>query len=339
MFFKTTEGSHRKTFAFVKIFLRDQPLSTKFCKTEPIFRLKKILMDDIFRDIEKAEKSRRQFADTVNSTKYDLDKLLSEFMEISMKFYVKGTSGEEKIKFPIKEIISEKDGKEVTVPIALNVYDNLITIINTMYSSLIAPFHHYNNYIDYYLKDFLWDDLKYLIEENEPRDSNTLRRTKYQIEIQAMLMSLKAGLDRFISLFSYYYKGISPHTTFGRYKKDKDKFEGFMFTVANNKDTDQLMNFIYDNYFDWIEIAVAPRDTITHYNDLGIYYEFNSEIQGDVPVHYNERLIKEKGKEKTPVFIYKHDSIKEFTESWKVFIHQTFSALIEKELITYYPKF
>jgi hypothetical protein len=296
-------------------------------------------MDDIFRDIEQGEKNRRQFADKVNSTKYDLDELLSEFMGISMKFYEKGTSSEEQAKFPKKEITLVKDGQEVTVPIALNVYDDLITIINTIYPSLIAPFHHYNNYIEYYLKDFLWDDMKYSIGEDEPRDSNTLRRTKYQIEIQAMLMSLKAGLDRFIGLFSYYYKGISPHTTFGRYKEDKDKYEGFMFTVAANKDTDELMNFIYDNYFDWIKLAVAPRDTITHYNDLGIYYEFNSEIQGDIPVHYNERLIKEKGKESAPVFIYKHDSIKEFTESWKVFIHKVFTALIEKELITYYPKF
>lgn len=296
-------------------------------------------MEDIFKEMEEGEKHRRHFADKVTSTKYDLDELLSEFMGISMKFYEKGTSSEEQAKFPKKEIALDKAGQKVIVTIDLNVYDDLITIINTMYPSLIAPFHHYNNYIDYYLKDFLWDDIKYSIEENESRDSNTLRRTKYQIEIQAMLMSLKAGLDRFISLFSYYYKGISPHTTFGRYKENKDKYEGFMFTVATNKDTDELMTFIYDNYFDWIKIAVAPRDTITHYNDLGIYYEFNSEIQGDVPVHYNERLIKEKGKENVPVFIYKHDSIKEFTESWKAFIQQTFSALIEKELITYYPKF
>jgi len=110
-------------------------------------------MDDIFRDIEEAEKNRKQFADKVNSTKYDLDELLSVFMGISMKFYEKGTSTEEQAKFPIKEITLKKDGQDVKVPIALNVYDDLITIINTMYPSLIAPFHHYNNYIDYYLVD------------------------------------------------------------------------------------------------------------------------------------------------------------------------------------------
>lgn len=296
-------------------------------------------MDNFFRDIEEAEKNRNQFADKINSTKYDLDEVLSEFTGISMNFYKKGTSNEEQTKFPTKEIIIQNEGDDIKVPIALNVYADLITLINSMFPSLVAPFHHYNNYIDYFVKDFLWDDIKHSLGDDDPRDSNTLRRTKYQIEIQALLMSIKAGLDRFVSLFSYYYKGISPHTTFGRYKEEKKKFEGFMFTVTENKDTDQLMTFIYKNYFDWIKIAVAPRDTITHYNDLGLYYEFNSEIQGDIPVHYNERLIKEKGKENLPIYVYSHASIKEFTESWGAFIRHTFSELIKKELITYYPKF
>jgi hypothetical protein len=208
-----------------------------------------------------------------------------------------------------------------------------------MYPSLVAPFHHYNNYIDYFIKDFLCDDIKYSLAEDDLRDSNKLRRIKYQIEIQALLISIKAGLDRFVSLFSYYYKGIAPHTTFGRFKDDKDKFEGFMFTVETNEEIDPLMEFIHKNYFDWIKIAVAPRDIITHYNDLGIYYEFNSEIQGDIPVHYNERLIKEKGKENLPTNVYTHDTIKEFTESWHKFIKHTFSELLKKDLITYNPKF
>lgn len=295
-------------------------------------------MDNIFRDIEEAESNRKSFADKINSSKYDLDSLLSEFMQISMTFYQKGTSTEEHAKFPIKNIVTEANGKEVSIPVALNVYEDLITLINAMYSSLVAPFHHYNNYIDYYINDFLWDDTKYSIIEDESRDSNVLRRTKYQIEIQALLISIKAGLDRFVSFFSYYYKGISPHTTFGRFKDEKQKFEAFMYIVAANKDNDTLMDFIHTNYFDWIKIAVAPRDTITHYNDLGLYYEFNSEIQVDIPVHYNERLIKEKGKENLPIYVYSHDKIKEFTESWLKFIKRTFSDLLDKELITYYPK-
>jgi hypothetical protein len=294
---------------------------------------------NVFRDIDEAEKNRKLFADEVYSTKYDLDELLSEFIELSMKFYEKGTSKDEQKKFQIKEITIHQNGEYVKIPVNLNVYDDLITLINIMYPSLVAPFHHYNNYIDYYIKDFLWDDIKYSLAQDEQRDSNKLRRTKYQIEIQALLMSFKAGLDRFVGLFSYYYKGIASHTTFGRYKDDKGKFEGFMFTVAANKDTDKLMEFIYKNYFDWIKIAVAPRDTITHYNDLGQYYEFNSEIQGDIPVHYNERLIKEKGKENLPIYVYTHDTIKVFTESWHTLIQNIFKGLVEKDLITYYPKF
>lgn len=296
-------------------------------------------MDNIFRNIDDAEKSRQQFVRKIDSTKYDLDTLLSEFTKISMNFYEKGNSNEEKLKFPIEKITIKKNETDVEVPINLNVYNDLITLINIAYPSLIAPFHHYNNYIDYYVKDFLWDDIKYSLNEDSPRDSNILRRTKYQIEIQALLTSIKTGLDRFVSLFSYYYKGIPPHTTFGRYKEEKNKFDGFMSVVANNKDNDQLMNFIYENYFDWIKMAVAPRDMITHYNDLGLYYEFNSEIQGNIPVHYNERLIKEKGKEDLPIYVYSYEGLKEFTKSWEDFIKYTFSELIKKELIIHYPKF
>ena len=296
-------------------------------------------MEDIFREIEQSEKNRKAFADKLIDSKYDLDILLDEFMSIRQDFYEEGMRQEEQAKFPKKEFSTQIDGKEINIPIDDNVYVDLITLINTMFPSLTAPFQHYNKYVDYYCKDFLWDDIKYNIGEDEPRDSNVLRRTKYQIEIQALLLSIKSGLDRFVSFFSYYYKGISPHTTFGRYKENKEKFEGFMFTVNANKDSDSLMSFIYKEYNDWIKIAVAPRDTITHYNDLGIYYEFNSEIQGDIPVHYNERLIKEKGMTEAPVFAYSYQTIKEFTESWQKFITMTFSELLKKDLITYYPKF
>lgn len=296
-------------------------------------------MSDIFKDIEQAEQNRKKFAADITASKYNLDTLLTEFSGISMSYYNKGITEEEQVKFPKKEFSVSTNEQEVNIPIDDNVYLDLITLIDSMYPSLIAPFHHYNNYIDYYCKDFLWDDIKYSLDEDDARDSNTLRRIKYQIEIQALLMSVKAGLDRFVSFFSYYFKGISPHTTFGRYKEEKGKYEGFMFTVNANKETDSLMAFIHAEYFDWIKIAVAPRDTITHYNDLGIYYEFNSEIQGNIPVHYNERLIKEKGQAEIPVFEYSYHTIKGFTESWHTFITKIFLELLTKDLITYHPKF
>ncbi|WP_435356595.1 hypothetical protein [Emticicia sp. SJ17W-69] len=296
-------------------------------------------MNDIFSDIEQAEQNRKKFSDDITASKYDLDSLLTEFRRISMSYYDKGMTPEEQKKFPKKEFSTRINGQEVKIPIDNNIYVDLITLIDTMYPSLIAPFHHYNNYIDFYCKDFLWDDIKYDLDEDEPRDSNTLRKIKYQIEIQALLMSIKAGLDRFVSFFSYYFNGISPHTTFGRYKKEKDKYDGFMYIVNAKKEKDSLMAFIHAEYFDWIKIAVAPRDTITHYNDLGIYYEFNSEIQGDIPVHYNERLIKEKGQAVSPVFVYSYQTIKGFTESWHKFISKTFLELLTKDLITYHPKF
>lgn len=296
-------------------------------------------MDEISRNIEDSIERRNAFAQGLNNSKYDLDELLSGFMKISNDYFIKGNSSNETIKFPQVDLKTIIEKKPISIPLELNVYTDLITLINLMYPSLLAPFHHYNNYIDYFVVDFLSDDIKYK-NEDHGLDSNILRRIKYQMEIQAFLISIKAGLDRFVGFFSYYYKGISPHTTFGRQKDEANqKYDGFMNTVASKKDSDDLLKFIFDEYFNWIKIAVTPRDTITHYNDLGLYYEFNSSIQGDIPHHFNERLIKDKGQKDTPVYAINHITLKMFTESWLKLITHIFSTLLKKDLITYKPKF
>jgi hypothetical protein len=58
---------------------------------------------------------------------------------------------------------------------------------------------------------------------NIPEDylvSGALRRTSYQIDVQAFLLLIKMALDRLVAIFSYYYSEISTSTTFGCYKKN-----------------------------------------------------------------------------------------------------------------------
>lgn len=293
-------------------------------------------MEQHLKEIEIGEIKRREFAQSLISTKYDLDDKLDIFINFKMKFYEKDLANTHDRN--IEDSYDEDERTRKWTETMNSVHSDLITLVEVMYPSLLAPFLHYNNYIDYFCNDFLWDDIKYNIPDEQQRDSNVLRKTKYQIEIQALLIAIKSGLDRFVGLFSYYYKGIAPYTTFGRFKDKKNTFEGLMNTVEKNKDSDPLMEFIFDQYFKWIKIAVAPRDTIIHYNDLGIFFEFDSEIEGGIPVHFNERLIKEKDKVED-VYKYSYESIKGIVESWLEFVNKVFSELLKKEPILQHARF
>jgi hypothetical protein len=287
----------------------------------------------MFEEIDINERKRLQYANTVLSQKYDLDEILSSLMQMRQSFFEKGLTNEERAKFPIKVLDVIYEGKKSKLEISENVYEDIITLINTMEPSLLAPFYHYNNYIDWYKKDFLWDDTKYYLTEDEQRDSNVLRRTKYQIEMQALLISIKTALDRLVPIFSYYYKGIMPHMTFGRYTETKNK--GLMHLVNSGKEKDELLMFIHDNYIKWINVVVAPRDMIIHYNDMGLIYQFDSEIQGEVPYHFNQKLIKTQEDKNAPIYTFNHVHFKTFIDEYFSFLEHIFAKLIEKEPITY----
>lgn len=288
-------------------------------------------------NIEVEEKERKKFAEQLQVSKYDLDDILYKLTTIRQSYYEKGTSQEEEKKFPKHLYTTGHLGsKNFELQFEQNVYSDLITIVDSMSPALLAPFHHYNNYIDYWSKDFLWDDIKYSISPDELRDSNTLRRTKYQIEVQSLLISIKMGLDRLVGFLSYYYKGISSHTTFGR-QKENGSYRGFMATVQSNKLEDSLCEYIYSQYESWIKVVVEPRDLVIHYNDLGLYYEFDKNLGISVPNHFNERLIKDKSDNST-TYNYSYKHLKQFTDFWIEFIEQVFSELLKKEIANYRVK-
>jgi hypothetical protein len=210
-------------------------------------------------------------------------------------------------------------------------YFDLTTIINEMLPSYLAPAYHYNNYIDAIMTDITWDDIKYDTQEEE-WISNIRRRANFQIEIQALLLSIKTGLDRLVSIFSYYYRGFSLDTTFGRIK-DNDKPQGFMSTVVENEENDELLKFIKSEYLKWIKLAVQPRDIITHYNDLGLIFEFKPDLLLTTPIHFSERLVKTKETKNMDVSRFTYEDILFFSTNWYYFFDKVMNELLKRELV------
>ena len=88
---------------------------------------------------------------------------------------------EEQAKFPQTEFELKSEDEPTKISIDQNVYVDLITLIDVMSPSLIAPFYHYNNYIDRYCEDLCWDDIKWEPGQDVVHPSGKLRRTSYQI--------------------------------------------------------------------------------------------------------------------------------------------------------------
>ena len=220
--------------------------------------------------------------------------------------------------------------------------------MNEMLASYTAPAYHYNNYIEAIIRDMFWDDIKYEIPEEE-REWGALRRAKYQMEVQAIFLSIKMALDRLVLVFSYYYRGVSTDTTFGRYR-DNGRPRGLMSKVNELKDSDDLMTYIESAYHQWIKIAVSPRDMITHYNDLAIHFEWDSDLATIIPSHVNQRIIEKKNEGRTPnnksavdqqekignTFSFVH--LCHFVSSWYEFCERIISSLIERPLISERPR-
>lgn len=215
-------------------------------------------------------------------------------------------------------------------------YLDLVTIINSMSPSYLAPAYHYNNYIDKLLSDITWDDEKYNIPEEE-WVSGFLRRNAYQIEIQAALLAVKSALDRMVSVFSYYYKGFGPYTTFGGVN-DKGKSRNFMSKVADDKTGDELLKFISEEYIKWIKVAVEPRDLISHYNDLGISYEFDSEALIEMPVHFNLSLIKTMESKEITIPKISYSDLYDYSMNWYKFFNRVIDILNTKSIIITNPR-
>lgn len=267
-------------------------------------------------DLEKIYEERNELKTELISTKYDLENVIEKLFSYRQRFY------------ELKPDKTEFDYDD-------HPYLDLSTMINLMVASYVGPAYHYNFYIDSFIRDVFWDDIKYDI----PRDEwicGALRSTSYKIDVQALFLSIKMGLDRLVAFFSYYYRGVSTNTTFGRYKEN-GKARGFMSKVSELKSTDNLMSYIDESYHKWIKDAVSPRDTISHYNDLGIQYFHDSETMTQIPVHVNDRLMNIEDNSITKSFNVYH--LKEYVDYWYDFFDKVICKLLKKELIVKVPRF
>jgi hypothetical protein len=260
-------------------------------------------------DLNEIENQRNAMRIELSSSKFDLDKIVDVIYYTSIAFYnmlPKST-----------ESLLQRESP----------YCDLCELFHTMQPSYVAPAYHYNAYIDAIIHDVFWDDMKFDIPE-ELWISNVQRRVSFQIEAQALLLSLKMALDRMVSIFSYYYRGFSSETTFGRIRKS-GKAEGFMSAVGNLSDTDELMAYVKDQYLAWIKQAVSPRDIITHYNDLGLTFHWDSESCTEIPLHIEEKTLRKVDPVgHQPKFHFA--SLKRLTTNWYSFFDEVVAELKTK---------
>ena len=133
--------------------------------------------------------------------------------------------------------------------------------------SLIAPAFNYNCLVD--------SEIKFYELLTPPVYERNDGFVTYVVAMQNCLLSIKSGLDRVVSLFAFYYKGISKGTTFGHIKTN-GKYSGFLGIVFNLQDKDELIGYVFEQYNLWIHSCVIARDSIVHYNDAMMIFDGGS---------------------------------------------------------------
>lgn len=259
--------------------------------------------------MEDAENNRNEAIREIQSYAFDLESKLDEILLARQNYYSRY--------------------QELNLNIGTDhAYLDLNILINEMSTSFVTPAYHYNMYIKNLVNDLIWDDVKYQTEESE-WESNVLRRVKYQADAQSVFLSIKTCLDRLVSIFTYYFRGVSSNSTFGRYK-ESGKPSGLMSKVHEFKDSDELMRYIESEYHKWIKFAVSPRDVITHYNDLQILYYFDSKTGFELPIHGGSKLLNSDATSTSYGFV----SLKEFVDQWYQFFSVVMQELLKRDLIT-----
>jgi hypothetical protein len=261
---------------------------------------------------EKINRQRELFCKPLIESKYNLDSMIDILLKhrhyVTMKYY-KGIDND--FKYFMENAIGD-----------------VITIIDKMQPSFLSPAYHYNFYVEHLINWINFDK-----HNNEVYESSFYRQVKFQIEFQDVLISIKTALDRLVVLFSYYYKGIMPHTTFG-HQDSKGKFTSFMQKINELKDEDSLAKYIYDEYFEWIQIAVLPRDILIHYNDMGIAWRYDSSINVEIPQHYIHKFFLSKDeKESLKSYTYEQEDLKIIVDSYYTFFDKVLDMLNDKTII------
>ncbi|CAM1359049.1 hypothetical protein TPENAI_10249 [Tenacibaculum litopenaei] len=201
---------------------------------------------------------------------------------------------------------------------------NLAEICLKLYNfkiSYLAPAYHLNRF-DTVTKEYYEIDLpnifkKGVIDENEI----TLSLTKLHLEFNSVLYSIKMSLDRIVFFMSKFYKGITPHNTFGRITEG-GKPKSMMAEVVRLKDSDEIMKLIYINYKDWISEAVKPRDTITHYENLSLDFLPIDNFKSTLTFSHSDKNIKNFGR----------TELKNYIDKWYLFIDELLNLILVEKI-------
>lgn len=148
---------------------------------------------------------------------------------------------------------------------------SLTFLLDQLRASYLSPAYNYNKLVDEIIQDIFWDDIKREIPD-EQWVSMGRRTSQIIIEVQNCLIAIKVALDRIVKLFRLYKKGIAEHSTFGHIDFSANKAKGFMAQVVQDKEKDNILEYVYQEYQKWIWESVQPRDAIIHYDDIQVIY-------------------------------------------------------------------
>jgi hypothetical protein len=162
--------------------------------------------------------------------------------------------------------------------------------VDAIRTSYLAPAIHFNHYLDWLQFDSECEGGLHPVHLNEDRPSNIARRAHFEAFAHAVLISLKSGLDRLVTVAAQFVPSISGHMTWGRIKDGKAS--NFMSVVVRGKDHEGLLAFLHNEYTLRIERAVVPRDDIIHYADLQTTWSLRgwSDCPASAPVGQNRRI-------------------------------------------------
>ena len=150
---------------------------------------------------------------------------------------------------------------------------SLTFLLDQIRASYLSPAYNYNKLVDEIIQDMFWNEIKYEISDCQ-WVSIGRRTSQIIIELQNCLVSIKIALDRSVKLFRLYKKGIAENSTFGHIDSSTNKAKGFMAQVIQDKDKDDILEYVYQKYCEWIRACVQPRDAIIHYDDIQVEYFF-----------------------------------------------------------------
>jgi hypothetical protein len=202
-------------------------------------------------------------------------------------------------------------------------YIDLKGLLHRTRISFITPGFYLNEYMDALINYNLYNINRMNSEEK------TEFITKCDIYVNSILISSKTLLDRLAPILSFFYAGISLETTFGR-DKGNDKYSGLMSIVYKEKQSDEIMERIYDDYMCEFKSFILPRDTIIHYNDM--HTEFSYPADGtEILRHYYNRIFS-KDRWNYDDFIYYIDLSKKVNELYELYDF-ILSKLIHRKIV------